>query len=237
VGSLDALLEVQALDTRADQIRHRRASLPEHAELAALSAEVRKADAEVAPLREQLAVIRARQRRHEDEAASAQARAVEVEAHLYDGSVAAHKELEALQDEHRMLKARQADLEDRALEDMEEAEPLLERLAASDAAQEQRRAAIAALEDRILVAEAELDVELDAVTAERSRAAASVPADVIGAYEPLRDRLGGVGAARLTGARCEGCHLEIPSAQLETVRRAPTDDVVTCPECGRILVR
>ena len=53
----------------------------------------------------------------------------------------------------------------------------------------------------------------------------------------LRRSLGGVGAARLSGARCEGCHLEIPSAELERLRRAPDDAVVNCPECARILVR
>jgi uncharacterized protein len=237
VGSLDALLEVQALDTRADQIRHRRVALPERAELAALTAQMRSAEVEAAPLREQLAGIRSRQRRHEDEAASAEARAAEVEARLYDGSVAAHKELEALQEEHRMVKQRQAELEDHALEDMEEAEPVAEALAAVDGAQAERQAAIATLEGRILVAEAELDAEVDAVSAERADVAATIPPAVLGAYESLRGRLGGVGAARLVGARCEGCHLEIPSAELEAVRRAPADDIVSCPECGRILVR
>ena len=56
-------------------------------------------------------------------------------------------------------------------------------------------------------------------------------------YEPLRAGLGGVAVARLHGARCEGCHLEIPSAELEEVRRAPADSLVSCPECMRILVR
>ena len=59
----------------------------------------------------------------------------------------------------------------------------------------------------------------------------------IAAYELTRTQMGGIGAARLLGNRCEGCHLEIPSAELEAVRRAPEDAVVTCPECGRILVR
>ncbi len=57
------------------------------------------------------------------------------------------------------------------------------------------------------------------------------------AYEPLRSSLGGVAVARLLGSRCEGCHLEIPSAELEDVRRAPEDQIVTCPECLRILAR
>jgi predicted nucleic acid-binding Zn-ribbon protein len=60
---------------------------------------------------------------------------------------------------------------------------------------------------------------------------------VVEQYEGLRGRLGGIGAARLSGARCEGCHIQIPSAQLEELRRAPDDEIVNCPECMRILVR
>ena len=61
--------------------------------------------------------------------------------------------------------------------------------------------------------------------------------ELLATYEPLRTSLGGVAVARLHGARCEGCHLEIPSAELEELRRAPADQAVHCPECLRILVR
>ncbi len=98
-------------------------------------------------------------------------------------------------------------------------------------------ARIATLATDVAAAQAELDGELAAVVATRAAAAAEVPGDVLGAYEATRSRMGGIGAARLVGNRCEGCHLEIPSAELEEVRRAPEDAVVTCPECLRILVR
>ena len=84
---------------------------------------------------------------------------------------------------------------------------------------------------------AEIDAELDRLVAERAAAVGSVPDDLMAAYEPLRSSLGGVAVARLLGSRCEGCHLEIPSAELEEVRRAPEDALVHCPECMRILVR
>ena len=63
------------------------------------------------------------------------------------------------------------------------------------------------------------------------------PIQLLATYSDLRSGLGGVAVARLNGARCEGCHLEIPSAELEGVRRAPEDSLVSCPECLRILVR
>ena len=37
----------------------------------------------------------------------------------------------------------------------------------------------------------------------------------------LRSQLGGVGAARLVGDRCDGCHLTLPSVEVERIRRLP----------------
>ena len=94
-----------------------------------------------------------------------------------------------------------------------------------------------ALTSEMDAARSELDGELAALERDRAVAAGAVPDEVLVAYESTRSRLGGVGAARLLGNRCEGCHLEIPSAELEALRHAPEDALVLCPECDRILVR
>ena len=47
----------------------------------------------------------------------------------------------------------------------------------------------------------------------------------------------GIGAARLDGSRCLGCHLQIPAGEMVEVKAAPADAIVHCPECNRILVR
>lgn len=196
------------------------------------AAEARRLDAD-----RRLHALRAAQKEAEDHASLLDDKAVAVNASLYDGSVTAIKELEALQAEHAMLKEHQAQHEDRALELMEEAEPVDAELQGYAAAVAELDESIARIEARIVVAEAEIDAEIDAVSSEREQAAQGVPAEVLEAYTTLRRQLGGVGAAKLVGARCEGCHLEIPSAQLEEVRHAPPDALVTCPECFRILVR
>ena len=237
MGSLDALIDVQTLDTRADQLRHRRDALPQLATLAQEAATRAEVEQRADVARGRLHELRQRQKGLEDEAALVEDKAAEIDRKLYDGSVVAHKELEAFQEDHRLLKARQSDLEDQALEVMEAAEPI-------DAEGAARAAEVAPVDERIAAPTAEVDAargEIDAeaatVASEREQAAATVPPDVLQAYEATRSRMGGIGAARLVGNRCEGCHLEIPSAELEAVRKAADDAVVTCPECGRILVR
>ena len=56
-------------------------------------------------------------------------------------------------------------------------------------------------------------------------------------YEKLRASSGGVGAAALHRGRCEGCHLQLNTTDLNRLRDAPDDDVVRCEECRRILIR
>ncbi len=64
----------------------------------------------------------------------------------------------------------------------------------------------------------------------------NVSDDLLARYEQLRSKLGGTGAARLVGGSCSGCHLTLSSMELDRVRKASPDAVITCEQCGRILV-
>ena len=66
--------------------------------------------------------------------------------------------------------------------------------------------------------------------------AALLPTALADRYETLRSRLKGTGAARLVGSRCDGCHLELSSVEVEKIRALPPGEIATCEQCGRILV-
>ena len=237
VSTFEQLLGVQELDTAIDQLLHRRATLPELTELAQLQRDATAAAASVAETTARLDVVRGDEREAEEHALQLETKAAEIDGSLYDGSVVSHKELESLQEEHVALKARQAELEEQAIELMELAEPIEAELAERNAAVDAIAADIASVQQRIVVAQAEIDASVEQTRAQRAEAASGVPDELLSSYEQLRGQLGGIAVARLHGARCEGCHLEIPSAQLAALRRAPEGDVVTCPECFRMLVR
>ena len=48
--------------------------------------------------------------------------------------------------------------------------------------------------------------------------AGAVPEQLLAAYERLGQRLEGVAVARLTGGRCDGCHLSLPAVELDRIR-------------------
>ena len=95
---------------------------------------------------------------------------------------------------------------------------------------------VTVLRDEVAAGQAEIDEELATATAARAAAAAELPAALADRYEKLRARLKGTGAARLIGHRCDGCHLELSAVEVDRIRAMPPDTVVTCDQCGRILV-
>ncbi len=237
MSALDHLLELQANDTAADQLRHRRANLPEQAELqrlAAVVAEKRKAFVEPS---QQRADLQRDQRRLEDEIATVSAKITSVDSQLYGGSMTSPKEAQALQADLESLNRRRSTLEDQVLELMEQIEPLDELLGAG----EDSVAEIEAEAERVRITLAEHAEELDAeaakVAAAREPLVAGVDADLLVEYERLRPLHGGVAVARLTGSTCLGCHISLAAAEVDQLRRQPADAIVHCPDCGCLLVR
>jgi predicted nucleic acid-binding Zn-ribbon protein len=84
---------------------------------------------------------------------------------------------------------------------------------------------------------ADIDAEVEAVSRERTELASQIDADLYALYERLRAQSGGVGAAALRHGQCEGCRLQLTSADLVRFRSADPDEVLRCEECRRILVR
>lgn len=237
MSGLDALLSLQQLDTLADQLRHRRANLPERSELTVRERELvdlETSRSEMQARRDELSVA---ERHLEEQIEAVRARATADDKALYGGSVSAIKDLRALQEEIESLGRRQRDLEDRELEIMEQAEPIdaeLERVRSATAAAD---SAASALIGAITQIEVEIDEQLASVESQRAEAIVAVPSELLEEYERLRKPLGGVAVARLVGNRCDGCHLSLPAVELDHIRHERPDALVHCSECGRILVR
>lgn len=234
--ALHSLLAVQDRDTAIDQLEHRKAHLPERAELASVEARIADIEARLAAATERRAAVTHRQDRLEEEVFHVETRVAEIEKRMYGGTVTASRDLQAMAAEVEALKARGSSLEDEVLASMEEAEPIDEERSvltadrtAQDGEAERLRAAIAEAEVAI---EADIAVEREA----REAARAEVPDDLLATYEKLRAKLGGVGAARLVGSSCGGCHLTLPATELDRIRRSSAEALVFCDQCGRILV-
>jgi predicted nucleic acid-binding Zn-ribbon protein len=231
------LLRVQEHDTVADQLRHRRGTLPESARLAAVADTMVTLEASLADATERADAVARVQRRLEDELGLVEEKIKGLDARLYSGETTVVKELQALQADIDSLKRRRDALEDEVLGAMSEREPIDTEVQSLGAERDRLDTESSDLLVAIAEAQAGIDAELVAVTGDRATAASAIPADLMALYEKIRANEDGIGAAALVNARCGGCHLALPATEIDRMKREPPDALVTCEQCGRILVR
>lgn len=136
---------------------------------------------------------------------------------------------------HEIETARQAifKLEDQQLELMEKAETTQKELAtATRVSDEAKRMADKQLAD-LAVREENLKKELAALEADRDQLAAAVQQDVLPRYERLRRSKGENVVVGVAHGVCGGCHMKLPVQVIVSCQGH--QDIVSCPNCGRIL--
>lgn len=236
VADQQRLLVVQDLDTRLDQIAHRRREVPALARIVELDAQLADLTSALVTSRTATGDLRRELAKAEADVEQVRVRARRDQDRLDAGQVSA-KDAMGLTSELESLARRQADLEEVELD-------VMERLEAHSAALGELESANAQLEERKTAAQAErdaafadLDAEAAQVRDERAAAAEGLDSALLALYEKLRAQLAGRGAAALRGRQCQGCRMELNPLDLEAIRAAPPEQVVRCEECGRILVR
>jgi uncharacterized protein len=231
------LLDLQDLDSRADQLRHQRRSLAEHARLSELAETRGQIDGDTKDARISVEDLTAEQAKVDADVEQVKARRERDQQRIDQGLVSNPKDIQRMQQEMVSLERRITSLEDDEIEVMERLEEaqlgldtLTERLTDTDKQIEETTAS----RDAKL---AEIDESLGDLETQRGPLAVELPTDLLSLYHRLRESKGGVGAALLRARRCEGCMLDLDNAELATIRTAADDDVIRCEECSRILVR
>ncbi len=232
----ETLLEVQAHDTRLDQLHHQLQTLPERKERDERKAMLAEVEARTAVEKESRATLAREQKRLDDEIETISARRNHAESTLYGGTVTNARALQDLQEEIESLGRRVSVLEDQALEVMEKLEPLDALLGELEQAHVEGTKALEGAEQALTAVEAEVAVQIDAETEARSQIVGSVDPDLLSEYEKIRAGRGGIGVARMVGTQCGGCHLGLSAVEVARIRKMGPGEVTHCEECGRLLV-
>lgn len=229
------LLRLQALDTRLQQVEHQTRSLAQHAELAVLAAQSDAVRKTLTARTGQVEDVRIELSRIESDVDVVEKRIARDSDRLQHTSSV--KDVQALETELAALKKRLNDLEEIEMSVMEK----LEEREGSVAEAEAERAALAAQIATVEAARDEqlgdLERQLGELTRDRHAVATAIPTELGALYEKRRVAGRGNGAALLRARSCGACTMTLTGNDLETVRSAPVDEVVFCPDCGAILVR
>ncbi len=228
------LVELQRIDTLADQLRVQRERTPLRAALAEATRRMGEWERRQNAVQARIAAL-------ESEIEDDEKRGADIAAHLERlnrqlKTVIAPREAEALMHEITTLTGQRDDLDIRELEAMEEEGTLESELATNLTEEPALRAEVAAATEELGAAVTDIDRQLGMLTADRVGAVADIPADVMARYERARPHLGIV-VSRLDGKQCTGCHLDLSAAEIDSARADGAETGVTdCPQCGRILV-
>jgi len=231
------LLDLQQLDSTLDRLAHRRRTLPELAQISELEGRIARLADDAVLIETEDSDLGREQSKLEGDIDVVRTRMQRDQQRLDAGQVSSPRELENLQSEIESLKRRQSELEDEELEIMERREAVQRRLGEVKDERTTLAGQLTEAEQRRDETFAEIDAESEKTTQQRAETATSIPADLIALYEKLRVSSSGVGAAALHRGKCEGCHLQLNTTDLNRLREAPEDEVVRCEECRRILVR
>lgn len=230
----ERLLELQRIDTEADQLRLRRERVPERDDLAAKTEQLTNWERRRQEMRARIDELT-------EAIESADARSTQLgtdkarlEAQLK--TVIAPREAEALMQEIATIDERVDELDTSELEAMEELAGVEGELGSHLGLEEGMREALGLADEALARVVADIDRELDGLAERRDAARAELDRPVLARYDGVRDQLG-VAVALLDGKRCDGCHLDLSAAEVDTAKDdAATSGITDCPHCGRMLI-
>ncbi len=227
------ILELQAADTMADQLRHRRANLPEREHLqASKNALVRWNEARMVT-RKQVEDLGAVIEQAESDAATIDKQLERLNRQMR--TVIAPREAEALQHEIVTLKARRSELDDVELEALDEQSRRDDELRSLLDQEGHLTETYIAADKDAAAAEADIDGELARIEVRLESLRAAVDKKILRRYDRLREQHL-IAAATMSGSRCDGCHLDLSAAEVDVVKdSAAAGGLAECPQCGRLL--
>ncbi len=231
------LLDVQELDSRQDQLRHRLATLPQIAELKELTAQRTSVEDRARDARILVDDLTREQKRADADVEQVKARRKRDQDRMEQGLITNPKDLERMQGELVSLERRINELEDTELEVMEKLEDAQRDLDDFTAQLDELGEKIAVATAARAEAAADIEQQLAEAAGKRQQSAEGMPEDLMNLYTRLRDQKGGVGAAALRARSCGGCSLQLNSSELAEIAKTPSNEVLRCEECNRILVR
>lgn len=232
----DQLLALQQIDSDIIQLEHRIKNLPLAAELDAASASLISSRNLLIAAETEKSDIKHELSKSEVDLEQVVSRIEKDEKRLAAGT-GSPKELEQIQHELGSLAKRRSELEEVELEIMVRIEGLDERIRSLTTE-------VSNWESEVARLRAQLDSELNELNTAKTRdiearteLAKMVDTELLQLYEKIRSTSDGVGAARLVGDKCEGCHLTMNSAEVTRIKSLADDELVRCEECRRILIR
>lgn len=230
---LRALLALQKVDSRIDELTALVARLNDDPELAALRADLASKTEQADTLERREREITRQIRWNDGEVRGLKANVQTHERKLYGGTIGNPKELSQLQAKIEEIKQAIGKLEDQTLNLMVEAEELEPKLAEAKGAGAAAAEAVAMREAAAANDLATANAELAGLPAHRRQVVATVDPKLLPDYDYVRSRRAGAAVVVIDRGVCPACRMAVPPMLQSRIREGTT--VVKCENCGRFL--
>ena len=230
MGALHDLYAVQLTDIAISQAQHRLAHLPESASYQFAKSASQKAIADLAAIDKQ------------STDAGTEIAGLEKQAHEIDATLArlnkqmktiiAPREAEALQHEITTCANNRSALDDRELELLEVVERCDKESVAIGSRVESTREALVSAEQLLRAARAAVNAEIAHLSEQRSAQSLVVSPSLLSTYDAKRKHRPDGAVSKLNGPTCSGCHLDLPTSEIDRLHKLPADELPECPHCG-----
>jgi len=192
---------------------------------------ITRARAELASMRQQLEELKRQQHAKEWEIEDLTNKIAPAEEKLYSGRITNPKELANLQHEVEAFKVQRSQIENKALEIMEQVEQVEASIATANSE-------LGKLEAEWQDQQRQLSRDMEQVKAtladlrhKQQLLSAGIEPQTVELYHQLRKQKG-TGVARVEQGVCSGCRISLSTAKLQQVR---SGSLVQCSNCGRIM--
>jgi len=228
---LKHLIELQRLDLQLIGLREQLGVFPKR--LAEVEKRLEAARAELAAAKEALTNSLKDRKKYELDVEQWKERARKYKDQVYE--IKSNEAYKALQHEIQNAEEEIAKAEDRLLERMVAGEEYERQVKAAEKTLKEVEAATQADRARLQGEQAEIQKQFDQMSAERARALAAVPDELLDHYNRIARKHAGIALAEVRDETCTMCRVRVRPHVFQEMRRQDSQEIFHCESCTRIL--
>lgn len=224
-------MQLQEVDTRLNAVRARLAVFPQR--LAEVNARLAAGKAQLEKSKESHSTALKDRKKYELDVEQWKEKARKYRDQAYQ--VKTNEAFKALQHEAEVAEGEIAKSEDRLLEEMVSSEQYDRQVKAAEKSFKQMEEETRAERTKIEAEKTVAEKELAGLAAERVKAVAVIPEDLVDHYQRIAKKHGGVAVAAIRGEACGACGAHIRPHVFQELSREDNPELYHCELCTRIL--
>jgi predicted nucleic acid-binding Zn-ribbon protein len=228
---IQKLIELQALEQRAGELRHQIDSFP--GRILQIEQGVKAAHDAVAAAKQRLLDLHKDRKKLELDVEDWRGKIKKYKDQLFQ--VKSNEAYRALQEEIRNAEAEMGRAEDRLLEEMVGGEDAERAVKQAEAALKQVEVEAAAERAKLTAEKAGVEEEFAEADADVKSHLAQLPSELVDHYKRIARRHGGVAVAEVHDEACSMCSVRIRPHLMQLLRQSGEDEIFHCETCTRIL--